>query len=95
MSYKCKVCGQVFDEEKQLHMHLRSHKLMLSEYYLKYYPRKNLYTGEPLPFKNKEQYFSKDFSHRQQLLSWCKENDAQTVKEYIIKLLQNKYKKRI
>ena len=94
MSYKCKVCGQVFDEEKQLHMHLRSHKLMLSEYYLKYYPRKNLYTGEPLPFKTKEQYFSKDFSHRQQLLNWCEENDPETVKEYILKLLKNRIQKK-
>ena len=58
----CKICSQEFESEKKLHMHLRSHKVTLAEYYVEHYPRKNLYTGEPLPFKNKDQYFGKDFS---------------------------------
>jgi hypothetical protein len=71
-------------------MHLRSHKITLAEYYTKYHPRKNLLTGEYLPFKNKEQYFSVDFANRSQLLEWCKKNPDELVKEYIIKLLINR-----
>jgi len=62
----CKICSEQFESEKSLHMHLRSHKITLAEYYTQYYPRENLLTGEPLPFKNKEQYFDRDFANRKQ-----------------------------
>lgn len=84
---KCKICSEEFESEKKLHMHLRSHKITLAEYYTKYYPRKNLHTGDPLPFKNKEQYFDRDFSNRKQLLEWCENNSDNVVKEYILELL--------
>ena len=88
--FSCKVCAQDFSSEKSLHAHLKSHKLMLAEYYTKYYPRYNLYTGDPLPFKNKEDYFSKDFFDRNQLLNWCEREDFDKVKKYIISLLQKR-----
>ena len=86
----CKICSEEFESEKKLHMHLRSHKITLAEYYVKYYPRYNLYTNELLPFKNKDQYFSKDFSTRDQLLKWCDEQPSEIVKPYILKLLKNR-----
>jgi hypothetical protein len=86
----CKICSQEFESEKKLHMHLRSHKVTLAEYYVEHYPRKNLYTGEPLPFKNKEQYFSKDFSTRDQLLKWCESEDDKVVSDYIINILKKR-----
>jgi hypothetical protein len=73
-------------------MHLRSHKITLAEYYTTYYPRKNLYTGDPLPFKNKEQYFERDFSNREQLLNWCRENSDEIVRDYILGLLKRRIK---
>ena len=45
-----------------LHAHIKAHGILLSEYYITYYPRYNLYTNELIPFKNKEQYFSTYFS---------------------------------
>tara|TARA_R110001592_G_scaffold56531_2_gene172354 strand:- start:1826 stop:2743 length:918 start_codon:yes stop_codon:yes gene_type:complete len=87
---KCKICSDEFDSEKKMHMHLRSHKITLAEYYTKYYPRENFHTGEPLPFKNKEQYFDRDFSNRKQLLEWCKNNSDNVVKEYILELLKRR-----
>jgi hypothetical protein len=75
-------------------MHLRSHKITLAEYYTKYYPRNNLLTGSPLPFKNKEQYFDRDFANRQQLLDWCKSTPDKQVKEYILELLDRRIKRK-
>jgi hypothetical protein len=75
-------------------MHLRSHKITLAEYYTKYYPRNNLLTGEPLPFKNKEQYFDRDFANRKQLLDWCAKTPDAQVKEYILELLDRRIKRK-
>lgn len=86
----CKICSESFEGEKKLHMHLRAHKITLAEYYTKYYPRKNLLTGDPLPFKNKEQYFDRDFANRNELLKWCSVTDDETVKNYILELLQRR-----
>ena len=47
-------------------------------------------TGELLPFKNKKDYFAKDFVNRTQLKKWCKTNPPETVKSYILKLLRGR-----
>jgi len=90
----CKICSEQFENEKKLHMHLRSHKITLAEYYTRYYPRNNLLTGDPLPFKNKEQYFDRDFANRKQLLDWCAKTPDAQVKEYIIELLDRRIKRK-
>lgn len=90
----CKICSEQFESEKKLHMHLRSHKITLAEYYTRYYPRNNLLTKEPLPFKNKEQYFDRDFANRKQLLDWCKKTPDAQVKEYILELLDRRIKRK-
>ena len=64
----CQACHEEFDTEKGLHIHLKKHQMDLATYYTTYYPRKNLLTGDPLPFKNKEDYFNRDFSTRRQLI---------------------------
>lgn len=81
----CKVCGQTFDSERGLHAHLKKHNLTVAEYYTKYFPRKNLLTGKFLPFKNKKDYFSKDFSNRSQMIKWLSSIENAQAKEYIIK----------
>ena len=86
----CKVCSKKFETDKDLHFHLRSHKITLAEYYVKHFPRYNLYSKELLPFKNKEQYFSKDFSYRGQLLQWCKRENDEIVKPYILNMLKER-----
>jgi len=90
----CKICSEQFESEKKLHMHLRSHKITLAEYYTRYYPRNNLLTKEPLPFKNKEQYFDRDFANRKQLLDWCAKTPDAQVKEYILELLDRRIKRK-
>jgi len=85
---ECRVCGKSFSSERALHAHIKSHDLFLADYYVKYFKRKNLLTGELLPFKNKSQYFSEDFSSRNQLMEWCEKAKSSEVKEYISKKLE-------
>ena len=90
----CKICGKSFGSERSLHSHIKSHGLMLAEYYTQYHPRFNLLTGEPLPFKNKQQYFSQDFSNREQLIEWCEtkyqSDDHDDAEGYMLKLLRKR-----
>jgi len=86
----CKVCGESFDSSKGLHIHLKKHKIDLATYYTTYYPRKNLLTGEPLPFKKKEDYFNNDFSTRRQLIKWCMSQEKSVTAEYALKKLKQR-----
>jgi hypothetical protein len=90
MLYECKICGEEFSSEKGLHIHLKKHKMDLATYYTTYYPRKNLLTGDPLPFKNKNDYFERDFTTRSQLLKWCMSQDKDATKEYALKKLKER-----
>jgi len=89
-SFKCQVCHEEFDTEKGLHIHLKKHKMDLATYYTTYYPRNNLLTGEPLPFKNKEDYFNNDFSTRSQLIKWCMSQSKKVAGEYALKKLKKR-----
>ena len=55
MSFKCKECDKEFGTEPAMHRHIKIHDMTLADYYTKNFPRKNLLTGELLPFKNKIQ----------------------------------------
>jgi hypothetical protein len=89
-SYQCKVCHESFETEKGLHIHLKKHKIDLATYYTTFYPRNNLSTGEPLPFKNKEDYFNHDFTNRRQLIKWCMSEPEANVKEYALEKLKKR-----
>jgi hypothetical protein len=89
-NFKCQVCHEEFDTEKGLHIHLKKHKMDLATYYTTYYPRFNKLTGDPLPFKKKDQYFNQDFYNRRQMLKWCREKPKEEVQEYILQKLKNR-----
>jgi len=86
----CKICEEKFTSEKSLHHHLKKHGVTMAEYYTTHYPRFNLFNGDPLPFKNKDDYFNSDFSTRQQLLKWCLKEKSDVVRPYILNLLKNR-----
>lgn len=87
----CKVCKKSFKSERALHIHIKSHNILLSEYYTTYYPMKNWYNGEPLPFKNKKDYFRKRFSNRWQMVQWLiKNKDNKLAKHYAVSELKNR-----
>ncbi len=90
----CKVCGQEFKSDNALHKHLKAHGLTVAEYYTTYYPRYNKLTGDPLPYKNKTDYFNIDFSTREQMIEWCNtHNNKEDIKEYILKQLRIRVEK--
>jgi len=85
--FKCEECGQIFKSERSLHAHFKKHGLTVAEYYTKHFPRFNMLTKEPLPFKNKQDYFTKDFSNRKQMLEWIKLQNAEDpkLKQYLLR----------
>lgn len=91
MSVKCKVCGESFKNDKGLHMHIsKIHKITLAEYYVNFYNRKDLHSGELLPFKNKNDYFNNDFINYDNFLKWSEYADSDNVKLYLLKRLKNR-----
>tara|TARA_Y100000593_G_scaffold326_1_gene710 strand:- start:721 stop:1671 length:951 start_codon:yes stop_codon:yes gene_type:complete len=90
MGSVCKECGKIFKNDNGLHRHIKVHQMSVAEYYTKHYPRKNQLTGEPLPFKNKFDYFNTDFSTRAQMIKWCDKENSDKVNPYILKQLKNR-----
>lgn len=94
MQFKCKECGEEFSSLKSLHCHIKKHGLLLGDYYVKHFQRKNKLTGTLLQFKNYEDYFNKDFTNRSQMIKWCESADAQEVKDYLLYCLKNRIEKK-
>tara|TARA_R100001460_G_scaffold35792_2_gene68799 strand:- start:182 stop:1129 length:948 start_codon:yes stop_codon:yes gene_type:complete len=90
MLYKCKECGKEFKSLRSLHAHIKRHDLLLGDYYVKHYQRRNKLTDELLPFKNYKSYFAKDFNHPSELLEWCDISPKEIVKSYIIDILRRR-----
>lgn len=95
-SNKCKVCEESFTSERSLHAHLKKHNLTVAEYYTQNYPKKDLLTGEALPFKNKKDYFARDFLSRNRLIKWLSLQSADDVKvqAYVLKKLYSRIKQK-
>lgn len=92
---QCKICSQNFSSDRSLHAHLKKHNITVAEYYTKFFPRFNLLTGEPMPFKSKDEYFRKDFSNPIELKQWLSQNkNKKEVKEYVITKLQERVKQK-
>lgn len=91
-SFICKECGQAFKSERSLHAHLKKHSLTVAEYYTTHFPRYNLLTGKLMPFKNKEEYFRKDFSNKAQMLEWLSAQslNSDQFKDYLLTKIYNR-----
>jgi hypothetical protein len=87
MKVICKIDGKEFKDEKSLHLALRSYGTNKEKYYHKYYPRKDLLTGEVINFKSKEQYFNSDFNHKNNMKKWLNSQPQDLAKDYCKKLL--------
>lgn len=76
----CLECQKYFSTERSLHAHLKSHSMYLADYYTKHFPRKDLWTGQQIEFKCKDEYFSTYFTQRSHLLKWLdKKNSGQSL----------------
>ena len=87
---KCLICDKEFPDDKGLHMHLRTHSIRMVEYYQKFFPRKDLHTGEMIKFKNKDYYFSRDFNTKTNLKAWLKQQTEDKRKEYCKGILKKR-----
>lgn len=83
----CKICAEVFSAERTFHSHFKKHDIKLEEYYLKFYPKKDLLTNEILKFKNKEHYFNHDFESKRNLISWLRKSPTNASVDYLKKIL--------
>lgn len=70
----CKICAQEFPNHVRLHFHLRQHKVTVGDYYARFFPRFDLLTKEPIPFKTMEQYLSSSFVRRENMAMWLANN---------------------
>lgn len=77
----CKECGQVFKDRKDLHKHIKCHGLTMAEYYVKNFKKRDLLTGDLLPFIDVDSYFLKDFRNKENFDIWCEK--GKLTKEYI------------
>lgn len=71
---KCLIDNTDHVGVEDLHKHLRKLKIRQADYYVKYCPRKDHFTDEPIPFKNIEQYFSTEFLSKENLRGWITKN---------------------
>jgi len=83
----CKIDNQEFFSDKELHKHLRKHKMRMVEYYQTYYPRFDKHTGDIIKFKNKDQYLNTEFNSRTNLRMWLKSISVEEAQEYCKGLL--------
>lgn len=90
---KCELCKRIFETNKGFHRHIKtSHNLTQKDYYTKYFPKKSWLYNKPIIFKNKKDYFFKNFNSPSELRKWCKTAEKQKVKEEILRLLKSRVK---
>lgn len=70
----CGFDGSTHESLDALHDYLKRWRLARAKYYQTYYPRYDLGSGEPIVFKDIEQYFEQDFLNKNTLKKWLKEN---------------------
>lgn len=60
---------------EDLHKHLQ-HRLKVRQeaYYTKYHPRVDWHTGEPIPYKDRDQYLAAEFTCREHATKWVAAN---------------------
>ena len=91
---KCKICDGEFESEQSLHPHLRKHKIRIAEYYQKFFPRRDLFSGDLIKFKNKDYYFSTDFNSRPNMKKWLNDQSPKDAREYTRSLFQTRVEKK-
>lgn len=83
---KCQICGELNPPDAHF---WSAHKIKQSDYYQKFFPKKNLLTGESISFKTKESYILNDFDNKPQLKEYfrlnSKENNKNYIKDYLLR----------
>ncbi len=78
MSFVCAIDQTPHASLDDLHAYVRAGwKMSAKAYWTLYAPRKDLCTGEPIQFKDAEQYISADFVNKLTLKRWLKEQPTE------------------
>lgn len=91
---ECRKCGATFQTERSLHAHIKAHGMILADYYCLHYPRFCLWSGQPLQFKNKEEYFHSQFANRENMLSWLRSAKPEEKRGVILSMLQSRIERK-
>ena len=91
---ECNICKKEFKEDKNLHLHIKAHKLAIGSYYHTQFPKYDRHTKELIKFKNKQQYFSADFNTKKNLKCWLKNASLEKAREYCKGLLVKRKKEK-
>ena len=84
---KCAECGNQFKTRRSLHAHIKAHKMYVGNYYVKNFPRHDLFTQELLPFKNYDAYSRADFKNKKNLYKWLGSISKDCASAYCEKVL--------
>lgn len=90
MSYTCLIDNTSHETLDALHAYVKAGwRLSQKSYWTLYAPRKDLCTGEPIAFKDAEQYLAADFANKLTLKRWLKEQPREVglkwAKEWLAK----------
>lgn len=88
---KCAICG--IDKPMEKHYY-KTHNILARDYYVTYFPRYDLQTGELINFKSKDQYFSTDFNNKNNLKTYLKYLPTDEAQNYCKKLLITRKEKK-
>lgn len=91
MLYKiiCLICKNEIPDNR-FGNHLKTHAIRQEDYFHKYMPCKDLYTGDLIEFKSKEQYFSSHFNSRGTMISFFKNAPEDVAQETAIDQLKKR-----
>lgn len=78
----CKICGNEFKDEDFNGHPYKSHKVKLADYFSLYFNKRDLFSGEAIPFKSIGQYLGSDFINKTNFKSWIKTHSRDEVKSY-------------
>ena len=90
MQFKCKECDEGYKSLRSLHAHIKKHDVLLGDYYVKHFQRKDKLTGELLPFKKYDQYFNAHFINTSNMRKWCKTAPREDVEDFVINSIKDK-----
>lgn len=74
MTFTCAIDNTPHESIDALHAYIKTaYRVSQKTYWTTYAPRRDLLTGEPIPFTDAERYLSTDFINRITLKKWLKE----------------------
>lgn len=69
-TFLCRFDSTSHTDLLSLHSHLKRFRVSREKYYTLYHQRKDRLTGEPLPFKDTDQYLTQEFASKITLRKW-------------------------